>query len=88
MGQVTPAQVFRQRCREWGERPALRRKRLGLWEGLSWRGYYEHARAVGLALAELGLVRGSIVCVLADNRPEWLYADMGAQCSEEVFQSP
>ena len=80
MGQVTPAQVFRQRCREWGERPALRRKRLGLWEGLSWRGYYEHARAVGLALAELGLVRGSIVCVLADNRPEWLYADMGAQC--------
>jgi long-chain acyl-CoA synthetase len=80
MGQATPAQVFRQRCREWGERPALRRKRLGLWEGLSWRGYYEHARAVGLALAELGLVRGSIVCVLADNRPEWLYADMGAQC--------
>ncbi len=80
MGQATPAQVFRQRCREWGERPALRRKRLGLWEGLSWRGYYEHARAVGLALAELGLARGSIVCVLADNRPEWLYADMGAQC--------
>ena len=80
MGQATPAQVFRQRCREWGERPALRRKRLGLWEGLSWRGYYEHARAVGLALAELGLVRGAIVCVLADNRPEWLYADMGAQC--------
>ncbi len=80
VGQATPAQVFRQRCREWAERPALRRKRLGLWEGLSWRGYYEHARAVGLALAELGLVRGAIVCVLADNRPEWLYADMGAQC--------
>ena len=80
VGQATPAQVFRQRCREWAERPALRRKRLGLWEGLSWQGYYEHARAVGLALAELGLVRGSIVCVLADNRPEWLYADMGAQC--------
>jgi len=80
IGQATPAQVFRQRCREWDQRPALRRKRLGLWEGLSWRGYYEHARAVGLALAELGLVRGAIVCVLADNRPEWLYADMGAQC--------
>ena len=80
MGQATPAQVFRQRCREWDQRPALRRKRLGLWEGLSWQGYYEHARAVGLALAELGLVRGAIVCVLADNRPEWLYADMGAQC--------
>lgn len=80
LGLATPAQVFRQRCREWGPRPALSRKRLGLWEGVSWQGYYEHTRAVGLALAELGLVRGSIVCVLAENRCEWLYADLGAQC--------
>jgi long-chain acyl-CoA synthetase len=28
----------------------------------------------------LGLERGQVVCVLAENRPEWLYVDMGAQC--------
>lgn len=77
---ATPAQVFRQRCRQWAAEPALRRKRLGLWETVSWQDYYAHARAVGLALVDLGLSRGDIICVLAENRPEWLYADMGAQC--------
>jgi long-chain acyl-CoA synthetase len=77
---ATPAQVFRQRCRDWAAQPALRRKRMGLWESQSWQDYYAHVRAAGLALADLGLARGSIVCVLAENRPEWLYADLGAQC--------
>ena len=79
-GEDTPARVFRARCREWAERPALRRKRRGLWQSQSFAEYYAHARAVGLALRALGLKRGSIVCVLAENRPEWLWVDLGAQC--------
>jgi long-chain acyl-CoA synthetase len=31
-------------------------------------------------MQSLGLERGQVVCVLAENRPEWLYVDMGAQC--------
>ncbi|MCC5988358.1 MAG: AMP-binding protein [Pararhodobacter sp.] len=80
LGQDTPARVFRARVAEWGEAPALRRKARGLWQTVSWREYYANARAIGLALADLGLERGDIVCVLAENRPEWLYADIGAQC--------
>jgi long-chain acyl-CoA synthetase len=80
LGQDTPARVLRARCREWAEQPALRRKRHGLWQSVSWAGYYEQVRATGLALADLGLQRGDVVCVLAENRPEWLYADLGAQC--------
>ncbi len=80
LGQDTPARVFRARCAEWADRPALRRKHRGLWESVTWAGYYEQVRAVGLALADLGLQRGEVVCVLAENRPEWLYADLGAQC--------
>jgi long-chain acyl-CoA synthetase len=79
-GSDTPARVFRARCAEWGERSALRRKVGGLWQSISWQAYYQRARAVGLALAAHGLVRHSVVCVLAENRPEWLYIDMGAQC--------
>ncbi|MFC7461398.1 AMP-dependent synthetase/ligase [Hydrogenophaga defluvii] len=79
-GHDTPARLFRERCREWADRPALRRKHRGLWQSATWAEYYAHARAIGLQLAELGLSRGSVVCVLAENRPEWLYVDMGAQC--------
>ena len=79
-GNDTPARVFRARAREWAERPALRHKRRGLWQSLTWRDYYERARAFGLALADLGVARGDIIAVLAENRPEWLIADIGAQC--------
>lgn len=79
-GQDTPARLFRERCREWADRPALRRKHRGLWQSTTWADYYATTRAVGLRLEALGLSRGSVVCVLAENRPEWLYVDMGAQC--------
>lgn len=76
----TPQKVFLARCKEWGNEPALRHKRRGLWQTTNWADYLENTRAVGLALADRGLQRGDVVCVLAENRPEWLYADMGAQC--------
>ena len=76
----TPQKVFLARCNEWANQPALRHKRRGLWQTISWSDYLANARAIGLALAAMGLQRGDVVCVLAENRPEWLYADMGAQC--------
>jgi long-chain acyl-CoA synthetase len=79
-GEDTPARVFRQCCQTWAEQPALRHKKLGLWQTTSWETYFANARAAGLALAAMGLKRGDGVCVLAENRPEWLYVDMGAQC--------
>lgn len=80
LGLDTPAKVFRQRCKTWANQPALRHKQQGLWQSTTWAEYYAHARAVGLALQSLGLEKGHVVCVLAENRPEWLYVDMAAQC--------
>lgn len=79
-GHDTPARVFRARVAQWGDAPALRHKRRGLWQSYSWRAYFARARAFGLALADLGVQRGEVIAVLAENRPEWLFADMGAQC--------
>lgn len=75
----TPQKLWRRRCEQWASQPALRHKRKGLWHTVSWRDYYEQARAVGLALRALGLNPGDRVAVLSENRPEWLYADLGAQ---------
>ena len=80
LGEDTPAKVFRQRCRTWADQPALRHKQRGLWQSTTWAQYFARARATGLAMQALGLERGQVICVLAENRPEWLYVDMGAQC--------
>lgn len=79
-GQDTPAKLFRARCQAWNSRPALRRKRKGIWHSITWGEYYANARAVALALSDAGCRPGDVVAVLAENCPEWLFADLGAQC--------
>ncbi|MGJ3699711.1 AMP-dependent synthetase/ligase [Variovorax sp. AFSI2.2] len=76
---TTLPQLWRCRCAEWGDRPALRHKERGIWQGLSWSGYFSEARAIGLAMADAGLQAGEAVSVLSDNRPRWLIVDMAAQ---------
>lgn len=58
---------------------AIREKHLGIWRETTWSQYYARVRATGLALADLGVGPRDRVAILSDNRPEWLYADLGAQ---------
>ena len=76
---ATLPQLWRRRCAEGGDRPALRHKERGIWQGLSWSGYFSEARAIGLAMADAGLQAGEVVSILSDNRPRWLVVDMAAQ---------
>ena len=79
-GQDTPQKLFRARSRDWAAQPALRHKKKGIWASTSWSEYFERAGAIGMALHSLGLQRGEAIAILSENRPEWLYADLGAQC--------
>jgi long-chain acyl-CoA synthetase len=73
----TVVKLWRQQCLERGERIAHREKDLGIWQSYSWRGYYEHARAIGVALLSMGLERGQPVSILSEDNKEWLYCDLG-----------
>jgi long-chain acyl-CoA synthetase len=75
----TPVELFWHRVGAVPERVALREKRKGLWRAITWREYGERARLVAHGLAAHGIGRGDVSSVLSENRPEWLYADMGAQ---------
>ena len=66
-------------ARTRGDRVALREKRLGIWQEITWRDYYVHVRATACRLRELGVRAGDHVAILSDNRTEWLYADLAAQ---------
>jgi long-chain acyl-CoA synthetase len=67
-----------QRCRKYGDRAAHREKKLGVWQEYSWNDYYNGAKRIGLALLKLGVRKGEPVLILAEDRREWLYCDLGA----------
>ncbi len=76
-GCTTVAALFLKKTRERGDAIAMREKDFGIWRSITWAQYGERARRVGIALHRLGLRRGDVVSVLAENMPEWLYTDLG-----------
>src|SRR6187200_2837139 len=60
-------------------RIALREKRLGIWNQLTFREYDDQVRRAAWALALAGIRPGDHVAILSDNRPEWLYVDLAAE---------
>lgn len=75
----TLPQLWRQRCTEHGDRPAMRYKQRGIWSTVTWRRFFEDARALAMALSSAGVGPGDTVAVLAENRPEWLVVELATQ---------
>ena len=83
-GQATLPTLFRAAVRERGEQVAMREKSLGIWRSVTWREYGERVREVAMGLVALGLRPRDVVSVIADNRPEWLYTDLGTMSAGGV----
>lgn len=61
------------------EAPALREKRYGIWNRVSYREYYENVLDFALGLDALGYRSHDLLAVASENTPEWMYADLAAQ---------
>jgi len=72
----TLAAAFAAAVRLRGERTALRCKLRGLWRPVSWAEYGEQVRRIALALIAAGFAPGERACILAENRPQWFFADL------------
>jgi long-chain acyl-CoA synthetase len=59
---------------------ALREKEFGIWQDVSWAKYYEHVKYFALGLAALGFEDDDSLAIIGDNRPEWVYSELAAQC--------
>jgi long-chain acyl-CoA synthetase len=71
------AELLRHQAETLGMRPALRCKRFGLYCDVAWLDYCEQAWACAAALIDAGIDVGDRVGLLAENRHEWLVADLG-----------
>lgn len=48
----------------------------GLWRAISWCEYGTQVRQIALALIKEGVAPSDRACILAENCPEWFYADL------------
>ncbi|MDP2862798.1 MAG: AMP-binding protein [Desulfobacterales bacterium] len=71
-----PGLFFSQVAR-YQDRVALRHKDYGIWKRISWKEYGDMVRIVAAGLISLGVQRGDKISILGENRPEWLFCDLG-----------
>jgi long-chain acyl-CoA synthetase len=72
-------------ARRYGRRKvALREKKYGIWQEVTWDDYAAHVRALCLGLLQLGLARGDKVAVISGNRPAWLFTELAAQAAGAI----
>ncbi len=77
MSSGTLLNFFEKHVKETPNRVALRHKDYGIWHDVTWAQYGEKVRYVAMGLISLGLKKGECVCIISENRPEWVYADFG-----------
>ncbi|BBO77619.1 fatty-acid--CoA ligase [Desulfosarcina widdelii] len=61
-----------------GDRPALKHKRNGRWETITWNDYQTGVLTTAKAFMALGLEAGKAVNILANNCPQWFIGDLAA----------
>ena len=82
------AHLHRLQSERLGNRIALRWKQDGLYHDLSWNRYHEQVTACAAALIDVGINVGDRVGLFAENRYEWLIADVGILSAGAVNVTP
>src|SRR5438874_2379517 len=82
------SELHRVQAERFGLRPALRFKRHGLYRDYSWNQYHGDVLACAMALADAGVQIGDRIGLFAENRLEWLVADLGILSAGAVCVTP
>ncbi len=74
----TLPKLLRLNAREHPGEVALREKDLGIWRSRTWDDYHGRVRDFALGMHDLGVVRGDVVVLIGDNRPDWVAGEIAA----------
>lgn len=69
---------------EYGNRVAMRKKHLGIWQQYTWSDVFRHVKQICLGLSALGAQKGDKVVIIGNNDPELVWAQWGAQHAQLV----
>ncbi len=82
------SELHRLQCERLGRRSAVRYKQHGLYHDLTWEQYRADTLACAAAMLDAGVRPGDRVGLLAENRVEWLVADMAILAAAAVNVPP
>ncbi|MBW1646420.1 MAG: AMP-binding protein [Deltaproteobacteria bacterium] len=81
MAEDTLPRLLLRNAKKYGHsRHAMREKDFGIWQSFTWQDYYDHVRCFAQGLAAMGVRRDDKIAIIGDNRPEWVFAELAAQC--------
>ncbi len=83
-GSQTIADLIARSAAERPNHPAVKYKDDGQWREITYSQMAEIVEEIGLGLIDLGIQPGDRVCILANTRPEWSYADMAIAAAGAV----
>jgi long-chain acyl-CoA synthetase len=83
-GSRTIADLMALAARKHADRVALRQKRDGEWQSLTYAEVGEIVREIALGLIDLGIQPGERVSILCNTSPEWTYADFAISSAGAV----
>jgi long-chain acyl-CoA synthetase len=76
--------MFLDQAEHLGEKPFLWAKSDGAYSAISWRDARDQALALARALRGLGIEHGDRVVLCAENRPEWMIANLGVMAAGAI----
>ncbi len=72
--------LFLETARNYPDKPAFLRKIDGRYVPLVWKDAVRQIASLAAVLSEKGLVAGDRLAILSENRFEWAFTDLAAQC--------
>jgi len=73
----TIPKMVKDSAEKWPEIAAQYKKVKGTFEPVLYRELFQLGLDFGAGLLNIGIKRGDLIGLISDNRPEWLYADLG-----------
>jgi len=80
----TIIQMVDARAAKLGDRTVMQNKKDGSWLDVTWSRLAGAYKDVARGLLQLGLGDGDSIAILSENRPEWVFADLGIYATEGV----
>lgn len=81
----TIPKVLKYQCQKYRDKKvAMRQKDFGIWREYTWEDLYQTVKHLSLGLISLGLEPGQKVCIVGENKIEWIFAMYGVLCARAI----